>query len=175
MSCESDEADLALLPGQIGRLDSAVAREDHLRVFLVHDFVELPQIDHIGPQAAQAVLQMFHGGLFVAAVVLCHEEDLLSITVCKGLAHELFGPAVVVFPGVVQERNAHIDGLSDQPDRLAVVSDSADVASSQPKHGDLQACAAQGTRGNIRLAGSGRMLSRDHSPPPPTASVNWPL
>jgi len=59
MSCESDEADLALLPGQIGRLDSAVDREDHLRVFLAHDFVELPQIDHIGPQAAQLSSRCF--------------------------------------------------------------------------------------------------------------------
>ena len=51
MAGESDEAYLALFFGEVGRFDAAAGGEDHFRILVVDDFMELPQIDHIGTQA----------------------------------------------------------------------------------------------------------------------------
>ncbi len=56
---------------------------------------------------------MLHSRLFVAAVMLSHKKGLVSIAAGKGFSHELFRTAVVVFPGVIQERYTTVYGFSD--------------------------------------------------------------
>ena len=137
-----------MLLGQVGRFDAAVGSEDHLRVVVVDDLVELPEIDHVGLESAEAVFEVLHGRLLVAAVVLGHQEGLVAVAILEGLAHDLFGSSVVVFPGVVQERDTHVDGLAGQADADALVAVTADVVAAQAEDRDVgRRCRPRGVWG----------------------------
>jgi hypothetical protein len=62
-------------------------------------------------------MQLLHRHLFAAAVRadLGHQQDLVA-TSFEGPAQPFLAAAVVVFPGVVEEAHACVDGLVDQAD-----------------------------------------------------------
>ena len=85
--------------------------ENPFRIVIVIAFVEHPQIEVIRPEAPQTVFETGHGTGVIPLTVLRHEENLLALPVHgERAAHHLFGEAVVIIPGVIEEVNAFADG-----------------------------------------------------------------
>ena len=83
--------------------------------------MELPEVDAIGLEPAEAVFQVGLCLLGGPAADLGHEEDLVaSAAFGKGLPHPLLGAAVVVVPAVIHEGDPLIDGPLDQPEASAL-------------------------------------------------------
>ncbi len=55
---EAEKANLALLLGLEGAFDRTTAVEDPVGVVVVDDFVKLPEIEVVGAQTSQAVLEV---------------------------------------------------------------------------------------------------------------------
>ena len=116
---EAEEADLALLLGLEGELEGTAGREDPVGVVVVVDLVELPEVEMIGPQPAEAVFEVGLGVLGGAAAALGHEEDLVAPASLRDrLAHALLGLAVHVVPGIVEEGDPLVDGALDQAEAV---------------------------------------------------------
>ena len=119
---EAEEADLAVLQGLEAGVDGPVLGEDPVGVVVVDDLVELPEVEVVGLEPAEAVLQVRLGLLGGPAADLGHEEDLVAAApLGQGLAHPLLGDAVVVVPAVVHEGDAFVDGPLDQPEALLLI------------------------------------------------------
>ncbi len=101
---ESDEADFALLLGGEQGFGSAVRSEDQVGIVFVDHFVNLPEIEMIGLQAAKRFFQHAHGDFLIASVGadLGHHESLIPLSFQR-FAEALFAEAVVIFPGVVEK------------------------------------------------------------------------
>src|SRR5918997_873827 len=92
------EADVAHLAG-LARFDGGLETpflEHPVRIVVVDDLVELPEVDAIGPQTPQAVVEALHRPGVVALAVLGHEEDPAAAPVRERAAHDLLGTAIVV-------------------------------------------------------------------------------
>jgi hypothetical protein len=82
-----------------------------------------------------------------------HEEDLVAALVHRErLSHDLFGVAVVIVPGVVEEGETFIDGCVHDPDRFGVFFDCADVPATETDDRDFDAGASEGP---LRESGGG--------------------
>ena len=126
----------------------ATVLEDPVRVVLVDDLVELPEIQIVRPQPLEAFVDAAHGARVVAFAPLGHQEDLVPpATARQRLAHHLLAAAVVVVPGVVEEGDAFVDGRMHHLDRRGFVLGrrEADVPTAEAKHGDVRARAPQRT------------------------------
>ena len=139
---EADVADLAGLFGEDGGFDGSVGGEDAVGVFHADDFVELNEVDGVGLEAAERLLELLVVGVFGAAVHFGHEEDLAAVAVAEGLAHADFAEAVVVVPAVVEEGDAAVDGFADEGDALVGVGLFADVVAAEADGGDALASGA---------------------------------
>jgi hypothetical protein len=83
--------------------------------------VELHQVDAIGLQPAQRLVDLARRALLAAAVDLGHEKRFVAIAVAQRLSHaDLARPAVVV-PTVVEEVDAVVDGRAHDADGLLLV------------------------------------------------------
>ena len=86
----------------MSRLDQrgvgALVVEDPVRILEANDLVMLHQIDAIGLQTAQRLVELPRRLAFRAAVDLGHQEDLVAIAVAERLAHADLAGAVVVVP-----------------------------------------------------------------------------
>jgi len=76
--------------------------------------VVLEQVDDVGLEALEALVDLLGGGLLRPAVDLVHQEDLRAVAILQGLAHADLARAFVVVPAVVHEGNAAIDGLANE-------------------------------------------------------------
>ena len=79
VSGEADVAHFALRLGDLGGLDGAARLEDPLRVVVVVDLVELPEVQVVGAQAAQALVELFQGAVARPIADLRHEEDVVAM------------------------------------------------------------------------------------------------
>ena len=75
---EADVADLAGLARFEGGLDAAFV-EDPVRVVVVDHLVELPEVEVIRLQAAEALVEVPLRARVVALAVLGHQEDLVAL------------------------------------------------------------------------------------------------
>jgi len=109
---EADEPRLPLLLRLIERLEDATLGVRELRVVVVDDAVDLPQVEVIGPEPSKRLLEHAEGELAAAPVRadLRHQENLVAPPL-ERLAQPVLGLAVVVLPAVVEERDAGIDRL----------------------------------------------------------------
>ena len=116
---EADEAHLALLLGLVERLQDAALGVGQLGIVVEGDAVDLPQVEMVGLQPAQRLLEHLQRQVRAAAVRadLGHQEDLVAPAL-EGPAQPVLGSAVLVLPAVVEEGDAGVDGLVDEPDRL---------------------------------------------------------
>ena len=73
---------------------------------------------------------------------LGHEEDLVAPAL-EPPAEPVLGPAVPVFPAVVEKGDAGIDGLVDEPDGLLHGFEIAEVMAAEPQRRHLDAGAAE--------------------------------
>jgi len=99
--------------------------------------VNLPQVEVVGLESPQRLLELPHRDRGVAAVGadLGHEEHAVA-AVRNRPAHALFADAVVVLPGVVHERHAGVDRLVHDPNGLANRADLPEVIAADAKDGD---------------------------------------
>ena len=154
---EADEPHLAFLL-RLEPLGEHALFDDPLGVVVVIDFVELPEVDAIGAQPAQAVLEALERARVVAVAVLGHEEDLLAPSVHgQGSSHQLLGPSVVVVPGVVEERDPLVESRMHEARGLRLVRDGADVPAAEGKDGDPLPRTPEHARGKATGTGGGRL------------------
>ena len=109
--------------------------------------MDLHQIDHVGAEVAQALIDLGRGGLARAAVDLGHQEGALAVAVAQRVAHPDVAAAVVVVPAVVHEGHAVIDRGADDADGGLFVPGLADVEAAQaraarPRRPSAPACAS---------------------------------
>ncbi len=101
--------------------------------------MELPEVEIIGLEALETVLE-FHEGVIGAAIVgavLGHQERLLAVAVLgEGLAHPGFAFAGVVLPGVVEEVGAGIDRFLDDADTRRLIAETH-VRSANAEEADI--------------------------------------
>src|SRR6185437_9781325 len=128
---EADEANLAGLLS-LEHLGQAAALNDPIGIVIVVYFVKLHEIDVIGAQPAQAVVDVLFDGLGVAAAVLGHEKALFAFVVqSQRLAHDLFAAAVVIIPGIVEKGQPLIESAVHDLDSFLLVLDGANVPTAQ--------------------------------------------
>jgi len=134
------EADVAQL-ARCARLDQrgvrAFAIEHAVRIFEADHLVVLDQIDAVGLQAVERLVQLPRRLLLRAAVDLGHQEHLVAIPVGERLAHADLARAVVVVPGVVHERDAAIDRVTNDAKAERLVDGRySEVPASETDRGD---------------------------------------
>ena len=114
---EAAVANLALLLRLLDGLEHAVGDEDRVGLRVGQDLVHLPEVQVIGLQPPQGILQHGQGLLlgFLPLVVgadLGHQEHLVALAL-HGDAHPFLGAPFGVLPGIVEEGDAHINGGMD--------------------------------------------------------------
>ena len=94
--------------------DHSAGGEVQIGIVVVDDFVNLPQIEMIGLETFQRFFELPHGHLFIAAMRadLGHQKHFVAFA-GQRLAHPFLAAMVVVFPGVVEEVDAGVDGFVD--------------------------------------------------------------
>ena len=80
--------------------------------------MKLQKIDHVRLQAYQRLLNLPGGGVLISAVDLCHQKDLLPVTIAKRLAHSDFADTAVVIPAVIHKSDTAINCGAKQADAL---------------------------------------------------------
>jgi hypothetical protein len=84
----------------------------------------------------------WRGGL-CPAVELGHQEDALAVSVAQRVAHAPLALAVVIVPAVVEERDAPVNGASDDANAFGRIPWPADVMAAEADGGYFLAGAAQ--------------------------------
>ena len=153
---EADEADLALLFRLQHRLGRAAGGEDAIRVVGEGHLVDLPEIEVVGLQPAQALLQLDHrvGRRAVVGAVLGHQEDLVAVAILRQrVPHAPFRLVVGILPGVVHEGDAVVDGGVNDAGGL-VLRRHAEVKAAETEHRNADPGRAQGSQGNATRSGA---------------------
>jgi hypothetical protein len=137
---EPEEPHLPLLL-RLDRLGQRTPLDDPVRVVVVVDLVELPQVEVVGAESPQTVLQVLAGSGRVAGAVLGHQEHVLPPpAVGQRTAHQFLAAAVVVVPGVVEEGEPAVGGPLDETDTLVVGEFRlAAVPAAETQHGHARA------------------------------------
>src|SRR5262249_21652489 len=106
---EADEADLAGLAGRLHRLPRSTRGEDPLWIIEADDLVKLHQIDVVGPEPPEGLVDLLGGGGLGASVDLRHQERALAVSVLERVPHAALALAAVVVPAIVQKGDSAID------------------------------------------------------------------
>ncbi len=88
---------------------------------IADDLVMLHEIDAVGLEASKRLIQLSRRLDFRPSVDLCHQEDVLPVAIAQRIAHPYFARAVVVIPAVVEEVDAAIDRVANNPDAESFV------------------------------------------------------
>src|ERR1700756_3915252 len=147
---ETDVADFAGLPGFLNRLHCTARGEDEIRVVEANDLMELQEVDHICLQTSERLLDLTGSGVLIPAIDLCHQKNLLPVTIAESLAHPDLADAVVVIPAVVHEGDAAIDCCAKQADALVRILLFSNVVTAHANYRDLLSCAAKLAINHVR-------------------------
>jgi hypothetical protein len=124
--------------------------------------MELKEVDVIGLQALQGLIDLLGGGLLGAAIDLRHEEDLLTVTIPQSLPHPQFALPFVVVPGIIEKRNASIDCGSNETNALILCDPSfSDVKAAQSDSGYALTGSTERAIEHLTLQGTRRISERD--------------
>ena len=119
--------------------------------------VEIPDVDVIGVELVQALVEILEHARFIGRVRLRRKDDLLALS-AEGRAHHALIVAVLVAAGSVEVVDAEVGGALDD---AGVGGDHA----AETDRGDLEAGAAEGLIGELdRGAGRSSVLERDLTP-----------
>jgi hypothetical protein len=132
MTCKSYISNLAGFFRILHGFHSAAFRKDPIRVFHSYYFVKLHQVDTVGLQSFEGLVNLVSSRAFCAAVDLAHEKHFVAITVTKGLSHTDLAASVMVIPTVIHKSYAAVYGASDYPDTLLFIFRVSDVKTAQP-------------------------------------------
>jgi transcription elongation factor GreA len=141
---ETNESDFALLFGFAQSLGCAVWPNEQVGIVVPTNAVDLPEVEVIGLQPSQGLLQHFCRQPSFPAVSadFRHEKDLVAATF-EALAHPVFGLATMVFPAVVEEGDAAIDGFLDDANRGGDIGSVAEVVSAETECRDTDIVTAE--------------------------------
>src|ERR1035438_625614 len=130
---KADIPDLPRLPGLERRFHGAAGREDAIRVVDPNDLVKLQEVDLIGSEPAQRLINLSCGRVLVAAIDFGHQESPLAIAVAQRLAHANLALPAVVVPAVVEKVDSPVDRRAHDTNTLGLVEIGPDkVVSAQP-------------------------------------------
>jgi hypothetical protein len=101
--------------------DGPARREHARRIVHANHLVDLDEIDHVGLEPLQRLVELRRGRRLGAPIELRHEEGLLPVPIAEGLAHSFLALTPVVVPRVVEERHSTIDGAADDAQALPLV------------------------------------------------------
>jgi hypothetical protein len=151
VSRESDEAHQSLLLRPVERLDHASPREVARRIALVRHLMHLPQVEVVGLESPERLLELPHGDLRIAPVGadLGHQEDLFPPSLRERLPHADFAHAVMVFPRIVHEADPRVDRLVQERDRRTLGADHAEVIAAHAEGRDHLASLTEQPAGNF--------------------------
>jgi hypothetical protein len=150
---EPDVPDLSLLARALERFDDAPFREMPLGVVVVRALVDLPEIQIFGLQASQRLLELAHRRLSVPPVRahLGHQKHAPA-PILDRLAHPHFALAVVVFPRIVEEGDAAVDGRVHEAGGFTFGGKFADVVTPEPERRYHLGVPPEGTERNVTSA-----------------------
>src|SRR3989449_2261624 len=132
---EADVADLTRALRRHHGLQRAIRAEHTLRIRHPDHLVELHEVDAVGLQPAERLVDLLRRGVLVATIDLGHEKHLVAIAVAQRLSHaELARPTVVV-PAVVEEVDSVVDGRANDADGFLLVSLPAEVVAAHTDQG----------------------------------------
>src|SRR5580700_3080874 len=154
---ESDIAYLAGLSRLEHRFNRAARSENQLGVGGANNFVKLNQIDSIGLQPAERVVQLLRGGPGVAPIKLGHQKYLLAVAVAQGFADSDLADAAIVIPAVIEKVYTAVDSHSDDSNAFCRGDVwPAEVIAANPYNRDFLAraseCSARDVAGSRRTA-----------------------
>src|SRR5208283_4858343 len=133
------ESDVANLAGalRVERALEAAARSENLfGITDPYDFVELHQVDAIGLQPLQALIDLLRRAGPAVAVDFGHQEDLVAIAIAQCRPHPALALAGVIVPAVVHEVDAAIDGGTNDADRFLRILRHRHVVAAQTHDGN---------------------------------------
>src|SRR5580704_6690928 len=115
-----------------------------MRIVIPQDLVMLHEIDAIGLQPLERLVELPHRFRVRPPVDLRHQEDLVAVAIPERLSHAGLARAAVVVPAVVQEVDATVDCRSyDSHAELLVDACQSEVPAAKADRGDSFPCAAQ--------------------------------
>ena len=119
------------------RFSGAVGPDEQLRIVLETDAVHLPEIEMIGAEATEGFAQHLEAepGFAPVRADLGHEEDAVA-EAGETLAHQRLGLAATVFPAVIEESDARVNGLMHKADGGLLVGRVAEVVAAEAERGD---------------------------------------
>src|SRR2546430_11400855 len=118
---EPDVADLAGALRRYHRFQRTVGPEHPLRVRHPDHLVELHEVDAVGLEPAQRLIDLLGRRVLVATVDLGHEKHFVAIAVAQRLSHADLARPTVVVPAVVEEVDSVVDGRADDADGFLLV------------------------------------------------------
>src|SRR3989442_9684747 len=118
--------------------------EDSMWIVIPQDLVVLHEIDAIGPQPLERLIELPRRFRVRLAVDLRHQKDLLPVAIPERISHAGLARAVVVVPAVVQKVDTTVDGRSNDPEaELLVDPFQSEMPASKADRGDSFSCPAQ--------------------------------
>src|SRR3712207_653405 len=95
--------------------------------------------------------------------VLGHQEDLVAVAIlCQGIPHAPLRLVAGIFPGVVHEGDAIVDGGVDDA-RGLVLGRHAEMEASETEHRNTDPSRAQGSQRNATRSGARHALTAPYS------------
>ncbi len=122
--------------------------------------MKLHQIDVVGLQTLERLIDLLGRRLARAAVDFRHQKYFVAITVFQSVSHSPFALTVVVVPRVIEERDAAIDTGADNSRGFIGVFHAADVETADADERYLNAGASQFAVKHFAAAGGSRRLER---------------
>jgi len=118
--------------------------EDSMWIVIPQDLVMLHEIDAIGLQSFERLVELPRRFRVRSPVDLRHQKDLPPVAVLERLPHADLARPVVVVPAVVQEVDATVDGRSNDPEAEMLVDPfQSEMPASKADRGDSFSCPAQ--------------------------------
>ena len=111
-------------------LRRAIWSEDQVRIVFVDHLVYLPHVEMIGLQAGQRFFKLAHGDILVAPMRtdLRHHDSAVPLAL-ECATQPFLAQALMIFPGIVEEVHAGIQGLIDNLGGFSVAVRRAQVVS----------------------------------------------
>src|SRR2546430_11300675 len=161
---EPDVADLAGALRRYHRFQRTVGPEHPLRVRHPDHLVELHEVDAVGLEPAQRLIDLLRRRLPVATVDLGHEKHLVAIAVAQRLSHADLARPTVVVPAVVEEVDSVVDGRADDADGFLLVSLPAEMVAAHADQRHHLSGASKATVRNPVARSHGRHAHRFRMP-----------
>src|SRR2546426_5357898 len=130
----------------------------------IYHLVELHEVDGVGLEPAQGLIDLLRRRLPVATVDLGHEKHVVAIAVAQRLSHADFARPTVVVPAVVEEVDPVVDGRADDADGFLLVSLPPEVVAAHADQRHHLSGAPKATVGNPVARSHGRHAHRFRMP-----------